>query len=93
MSGISPIVEIEQVERLGEALDLNSRRLDFQLAQIIQHARPYQGHDQAYDRNDDEHFNEREPGFSSPRPERPRSERRVTTMFITLIPNVIAPSD
>ena len=33
------------------------------------------------------------PDSASPRPERPRSERRVTTIFMALIPNVIAPSD
>src|SRR5271166_1619471 len=63
---IAAIIEIEQVERRREAFDLNSRRLDLRLAQVVQHARADQRHDEADDRDDHEHFDERESALAVP---------------------------
>src|SRR5262249_10946547 len=45
-------VEIIEIERAAEALDLNLRRLHLGFAQIIDHARADQRHDQADDGDD-----------------------------------------
>src|SRR5271170_357560 len=57
---ISPGIEIEQLERAREALDLDLRGLDLRLAQVIEHARADERHDEADDRDHDQYFDERE---------------------------------
>src|ERR1700675_3119928 len=54
-----PGVEIEQVERAPEALQLNLGRLDLGLAEIVQNARADQTHDEAYDGDHHQHFHQR----------------------------------
>ncbi|BBZ96784.1 hypothetical protein BDS110ZK25_79550 [Bradyrhizobium diazoefficiens] len=49
-----------QVKRLGEAFDLNSGCLDFRFRKMVEHTRADEAHDETYDGNHDEHFNERE---------------------------------
>src|SRR5262245_61118468 len=48
--GVTPGVEVEQVERRAEALDLQPRRLHARFAEIAQHARPDETEQQADDR-------------------------------------------
>src|SRR5689334_8033969 len=61
-------IEIEQVERAREALDLDAGGLDLRHGQIVEHARADQGHDQPDDGDHHQDFDEREAGFPSPRP-------------------------
>src|SRR3984957_14226307 len=58
-------VEIEQLERAGEALDLDLRRLHLGVAQIVEHPRADQRHDEADDRDHDEDFDEGEAALQS----------------------------
>src|SRR5712671_364761 len=53
-------IEIEQVERAAEALQLNLRGLDFRFAEIIENARTDQAHDEADDGDHHQHLHERE---------------------------------
>src|SRR5271154_145930 len=49
---IGAVVEIIEVERSGEAFNLDLRRLHLRLAEIVQYAGTYQTHDQADDGDD-----------------------------------------
>src|SRR5882672_4480964 len=53
-------IEIEQVERAAEALQLNLCGLDFRFAEIIENARADQPHDEADDGDHHQHLHERE---------------------------------
>src|SRR5258708_40338509 len=53
-------VQVEQIERAREALNLDFGGFDFRFAQIVEHARADQRHDEADDGYDDQHFHERE---------------------------------
>src|SRR5262245_42934500 len=53
-------IEIKQVERAGEALQLDARGLDLGFAEIIEHTRADQAHDQADDGDHDQHLDQRE---------------------------------
>src|SRR6266403_4748070 len=53
-------IEIEQVERAAEALQLDLRGLDFRFAEIIENARTDQAHDEADDGDHHQHLHERE---------------------------------
>src|SRR5579864_3598816 len=57
-------IEIKQIERSDEALQLDPRGLDLGFAEIVEHARTDQAHDQADDRDHDEHFDQREAGLT-----------------------------
>src|ERR1051326_1540566 len=57
---IAPSVEIIEVERAAEALDLNLRRLHLGFAEVVDHARADQRHDQPDDRDDDQDFDQGE---------------------------------
>src|SRR5262249_53184035 len=61
-------IEIEQIERAREALDLDARGLDLRLGEIIEHARADQRHDEPDDGDHHEDFDEGETGFASPHP-------------------------
>src|SRR5262249_22742768 len=63
---IAPGVEIEEIERAREALDLNLRGLDLGFAEIVQHPRADQSHDHADDRDDDENFHQSEAALAAP---------------------------
>src|SRR5262249_26022060 len=65
---IAPGIEIEQVERAREALDLDAGGLDLRLGQIVEHARADQGHDQPDDGDHHQDFDEPQAGLASPRP-------------------------
>src|SRR3954464_1423783 len=52
-------VEVEQVERAAETLDLYLGRLDAGFAEIVQHPRADQRHDHADDGDDDQHLHQR----------------------------------
>src|SRR5580704_5087153 len=75
---ITAHIEVIEVERAGEALDLDFCRLDLGLAEIIEHARADDRHDQADDGDDHEYFHEREAGVA------PTERRR----GFTLLPDV-----
>src|SRR5581483_10758638 len=64
---IAADVEIIQIERAREALDLNLGRLGLRLAEIVQHARADEAHDQADDGDHDQNFHEREAGRAAQR--------------------------
>src|SRR5882672_3014469 len=51
-------VEIKQVERAAEALDLEFGRLDLGFPKIIEHAGTHQAHDQPDDRDYDQHLDQ-----------------------------------
>src|SRR2546430_1813179 len=51
-------IEIKQVKRAGETLDLEFGRLDLGLSKRIKHAGPHQAHDQPDDRDDDQHLDQ-----------------------------------
>src|SRR3984957_15547931 len=51
-------IEIEQVGRARKALQLNLRRLNLGLAEIVENARADQAHDQADDADDDQHLDQ-----------------------------------
>src|SRR6266404_7629548 len=53
-------IEIEQIERAAEALQLDLRGLDFRFAEIIENARTDQAHDEADDGDHHQHLHERE---------------------------------
>src|SRR5262249_54743251 len=61
-------IEIKQVERAREALDLDARGLDLRLGQIVEHARADERHDEPDDGDHHEDFDEGETGFASPHP-------------------------
>src|SRR5271166_3241054 len=58
--GISSVVEIEQIERAGEALNLDVRRLDLRLAEVAENAWADEAHDEADDRDDHEDLHQGE---------------------------------
>src|SRR5580704_6735305 len=64
---IATVVEIEQIERAREALDLNARGLHLGFGEIVEHARSDQRHDQADDRDYHEYLDEREARLAPPR--------------------------
>src|SRR5437763_1866108 len=60
---IASEVEIIEIERAGKTFDLDFCRLGLGLAEIVQHPRPDQRHDQADDGNDHQNFDQREAGL------------------------------
>src|SRR5262245_5549688 len=63
--GTTAGVEIKEIERACEALDLNFGGLDLRLVQIVEHARPDERHDETDDCDHDQDFHEREAAFAS----------------------------
>src|ERR1051325_5726731 len=63
---IAPGVEKEQVERAREALDLDARRLDLRLGQVVENARADDAHDQRDDGDHDQQLHQREAAFAVP---------------------------
>jgi hypothetical protein len=64
--GIAAVVEIIQIERTGKALDLDLRRLGFRFAQIVEHPRAYQAHDEPDDRDHDQDLDQRKARLAVP---------------------------
>src|SRR4051812_23644318 len=59
-------VEEEEVERAREAFDLDARRLDLRLGEVVEHARTDDAHDQRDDGDDDQQLHQREAAFAVP---------------------------
>src|ERR1700687_6210801 len=66
--GITPKIEIIEIERAGKAFDLDFRGLGFGLAEIAEYPRSDQRHDQPDDRDHHENFDQREAGLPATRP-------------------------
>src|ERR1043166_124932 len=65
---IAARIQIIEIERAAEAFNLDFRRLHLGFAQVIDHARADQRHDQADDGDDDQNFDQREAAFVAARP-------------------------
>src|SRR4051812_3337586 len=59
-------IEIKQVKRAGEALDLEFGRLDFGVPKVVEYAGTHQAHDQPDDRDDDQHLDQGKACLSPP---------------------------
>src|SRR4051812_365139 len=59
-------VKEEEVKRAREAFDLDARRLDLRLGEVVEDARANDAHDQRDDGDDDEQLHQREAAFAVP---------------------------